>query len=31
VDLLVKVYPHLTDKIVFIGFIQVAKKFEDMD
>ena len=26
-----KVYPHLTDKIIFIGFLQRASKFEEME
>ena len=30
VELLVKVYPQLTDKIVFVGFIQEGHAFENM-
>ena len=30
-DLIVKVYPYLTDQIVFVGFLQKAKGFTDMD
>lgn len=31
VDLIVKVYPEITEQIVFVGFIQRAKGFESMD
>lgn len=31
IELIVKVYPHLTDKIIFVGFIQKASSFRDME
>jgi len=31
VELIVKVYPNLTDKIVFVGFIQKSRKFHEID
>lgn len=31
VDLIVKVYPHLTDKVIFCGFLQRQDKFEGID
>jgi hypothetical protein len=31
VDLIVKVYPSLADRIQFVGFIQKSKAFTDMD
>lgn len=30
VQLLAKVYPHLTNQIIFVGFIQLGSKFEDI-
>ncbi len=31
VDLIVKVYPHLTDKVIFCGFIQRLENFQGID
>jgi PAS domain S-box-containing protein len=31
VDLIVKVYPQVDEKIVFVGFVQKSDKFEDME